>query len=99
MTHSSASTPTVIAMSATLNAGQCGQLDEVGDRAVAHAVDDVAERAAEQHAGRQPDQRRVGVAREVDEQRQHERSGDHDAMHDRAPPPQEAERDAAGCAR
>ena len=31
------------------------QLDEVGHRAVADAVDDVAERAAEQQAGRQPD--------------------------------------------
>ena len=37
------------------------ELDEVGDRAVAHAVDDVAERAAEQQPGRQPDERPVGV--------------------------------------
>src|SRR3954454_6893159 len=45
------------------------ELDEVGDRAVAHAVDDVADRAAQQHAGRQPHQRLVQVRDEVVDQR------------------------------
>ena len=87
-TYSSAITPNVIAMSATLNAGQCGKLDEVGHRAVAHAVDQVAGRAAEQQPGRQPHQRAVGWRDEEDQQRARARRRDED--HQRVPPPANA---------
>src|SRR5919202_308151 len=69
------------------------QLHEVGDAAAARAVDDVADRAAEQHPGRQPEQRPPHVRREVDEQ-ERERDRD-DQRHDRAAAGQRAERHPA----
>ena len=56
-------------LSARLNAGQSDRVDEVDHGALARAVGQVAERAAEQHAHRQPEQRRVALQREVDDQR------------------------------
>ena len=50
--------PSVIEVSARLNGGQpSGSLMKSVTDAVAQAVEDVAERAAEEHAGGQPDQR------------------------------------------
>ena len=61
---SSESTPNVTAMSATLNAGQCGNLMKSVTAPSADAVDQVARRAAEQQAGRQPHQPPVQVGDE-----------------------------------
>jgi len=58
------------------------ELDEVGDRARAETVENVAERAAEQHAGGEPDQGLVAVAGEVDEQ------------HEQREPDEQRDRDA-----
>ena len=69
------------------------QLDEVGHRAVAEAVGDVAERAAHEHSGGQPDQRPGGMAREVGQKGQ-EGDADQDRHADVASG-QEAERDPA----
>ena len=61
--------PSVIEASARLNGGQpSGSLMKSVTEPCAQAVDDVAERAADEHAGGQPDQRLRGVAGEVDEQ-------------------------------
>src|SRR5919202_4249680 len=68
------------------------QLHEVGDAAAPGAVYDVADRAAEQHPGRQPEQRPAHVRGEVDEQ-QRERDRHHD-RHDRPAARERAERHA-----
>ena len=80
----------VIAMSATLNAGHSGQLDEVGHRAGADPVDEVADRSADQQPGGNPQPGRVGPPGKVDQQ-QAERSEREDE-HERAAAREEAER-------
>ena len=67
-------------MSATLKAGHAGQLDEVGHGAVADAIDDVAQGAAQEHPGGQPHERLVEVGDEVGHQRQ-QRSAHDDRDH------------------
>jgi hypothetical protein len=68
------------------------QLEEVGDGAEPCAIDDVAERAAQQQPGRQPDERAAGVHGEVGQQRRERGGHDHDDR--RAAPGEGAERDA-----
>ena len=46
------------------------ELDEVGHRAGAHAVDEVADRAAEQQPGREPDERAARVGGEEEDERE-----------------------------
>jgi hypothetical protein len=68
-----------------------GQLDEVGHGAVADAIDDVAQGAAEEHPGRQPHERLVEVRDEVGHQG-HQR-GAHDDRDDRPAAGEAAEGD------
>ena len=68
-TTSSTTTPSVIETSADVERRPVRRLDVVGHRAARDAVDDVADRAAEQHPGRKPDAGHVEVRADVDEQR------------------------------
>jgi hypothetical protein len=68
------------------------ELDEVGHGAVADTVGDVADRAADQHPGGEPDQLLAAVQGEVDEQGD-EREADYDRHGDVAAG-EEAEGDA-----
>ena len=58
-----------------------GELDEIGHRSRAQTVHDVSHRSPDQHPGGQPDERPLGVARKVDEQREH-RNPDRDRDED-----------------
>src|SRR3954451_11620568 len=68
------------------------QLDEVGHGAVADAIDDVAQGAAEQHPGGQPDERVVEGGEEIGHERK--QRGAHDARDDGPAAGETAEGDA-----
>jgi hypothetical protein len=66
------------------------QLDEVRDGAVGDPVDQVADRTADQHAGRKPQPGPVRVQREVAQQQRQRGQGEH--QHQRPPAREDAER-------